>query len=161
MWATDSNKVQEFMFSYLKDPLREVEQPYFHQDEVHPLSEPPFLLQLFLYYVLVEKMYSCLLQVMFSDEPLLHCCYMWGMLRNWHGLPQSWPKTTFAHTERKERLLCRMRALSKPRDAFCGYHRAMIGKTQEETSANEPATDAAVFLCPQSYLLDCRFSGLR
>ena len=22
------------MFSYLKDPLREVEQPYFHQDEV-------------------------------------------------------------------------------------------------------------------------------
>ncbi|KAI3356915.1 hypothetical protein L3Q82_003560 [Scortum barcoo] len=33
MWATDSNKVQEFMFGYLKDPLREVEQPYFHQDE--------------------------------------------------------------------------------------------------------------------------------
>uniref|UniRef100_A0A8C9XFG2 Phosphoinositide phospholipase C n=1 Tax=Sander lucioperca TaxID=283035 RepID=A0A8C9XFG2_SANLU len=33
MWATDDNKVQEFMFSYLKDPLREVEQPYFHQDE--------------------------------------------------------------------------------------------------------------------------------
>lgn len=34
MWATDSNKVQEFMFSYLKDPLREVEQPYFHLEEV-------------------------------------------------------------------------------------------------------------------------------
>uniref|UniRef100_A0A3Q3IBH5 1-phosphatidylinositol 4,5-bisphosphate phosphodiesterase gamma n=1 Tax=Monopterus albus TaxID=43700 RepID=A0A3Q3IBH5_MONAL len=33
MWATDNNKVQEFMFSYLKDPLREVELPYFHQDE--------------------------------------------------------------------------------------------------------------------------------
>uniref|UniRef100_A0A7N5ZR86 1-phosphatidylinositol 4,5-bisphosphate phosphodiesterase gamma n=1 Tax=Anabas testudineus TaxID=64144 RepID=A0A7N5ZR86_ANATE len=33
MWATDYNKVQEFMFNYLKDPLREVEQPYFHQDE--------------------------------------------------------------------------------------------------------------------------------
>ncbi|XP_075882203.1 1-phosphatidylinositol 4,5-bisphosphate phosphodiesterase gamma-1 [Nelusetta ayraudi] len=33
MWATDSNKVQEFMFSYLKDPLREVEQPYFHLEE--------------------------------------------------------------------------------------------------------------------------------
>uniref|UniRef100_A0A7N9ANE7 1-phosphatidylinositol 4,5-bisphosphate phosphodiesterase gamma n=1 Tax=Mastacembelus armatus TaxID=205130 RepID=A0A7N9ANE7_9TELE len=33
MWATDNNKVQEFMFSYLKDPLREVEQPYFYQDE--------------------------------------------------------------------------------------------------------------------------------
>uniref|UniRef100_A0A8D3BRH6 1-phosphatidylinositol 4,5-bisphosphate phosphodiesterase gamma n=1 Tax=Scophthalmus maximus TaxID=52904 RepID=A0A8D3BRH6_SCOMX len=32
-WATDNNKVQEFMFGYLKDPLREVEQPYFHQDE--------------------------------------------------------------------------------------------------------------------------------
>ncbi|KAM8830701.1 1-phosphatidylinositol 4,5-bisphosphate phosphodiesterase gamma-1 [Synchiropus picturatus] len=34
MWAVDSSKVQEFMFSYLKDPLREVEQPYFHQDEL-------------------------------------------------------------------------------------------------------------------------------
>uniref|UniRef100_A0A668A5E6 1-phosphatidylinositol 4,5-bisphosphate phosphodiesterase gamma n=1 Tax=Myripristis murdjan TaxID=586833 RepID=A0A668A5E6_9TELE len=33
LWATDNNKVQEFMFGYLKDPLREVEQPYFHQDE--------------------------------------------------------------------------------------------------------------------------------
>uniref|UniRef100_A0A669E5A9 1-phosphatidylinositol 4,5-bisphosphate phosphodiesterase gamma n=1 Tax=Oreochromis niloticus TaxID=8128 RepID=A0A669E5A9_ORENI len=33
MWATDNNKVQEFMFGYLKDPLREVEQPYFQQDE--------------------------------------------------------------------------------------------------------------------------------
>uniref|UniRef100_A0A674MAX0 1-phosphatidylinositol 4,5-bisphosphate phosphodiesterase gamma n=1 Tax=Takifugu rubripes TaxID=31033 RepID=A0A674MAX0_TAKRU len=33
LWSTDNNKVQEFMFSYLKDPLREVEQPYFHQDE--------------------------------------------------------------------------------------------------------------------------------
>ncbi|XP_046895534.1 LOW QUALITY PROTEIN: 1-phosphatidylinositol 4,5-bisphosphate phosphodiesterase gamma-1 [Hypomesus transpacificus] len=33
LWASDNNKVQEFMFGYLKDPLREVEQPYFHQDE--------------------------------------------------------------------------------------------------------------------------------
>uniref|UniRef100_A0A674D3B1 1-phosphatidylinositol 4,5-bisphosphate phosphodiesterase gamma n=1 Tax=Salmo trutta TaxID=8032 RepID=A0A674D3B1_SALTR len=33
LWATDNNKVQEFMFGYLKDPLREVEQPFFHQDE--------------------------------------------------------------------------------------------------------------------------------
>uniref|UniRef100_A0A4W6F9I9 1-phosphatidylinositol 4,5-bisphosphate phosphodiesterase gamma n=1 Tax=Lates calcarifer TaxID=8187 RepID=A0A4W6F9I9_LATCA len=33
MWATDNNKVQEFMFGYLKDPLREVEQPYFYQEE--------------------------------------------------------------------------------------------------------------------------------
>lgn len=38
VWSTDNNKVQEFMFSYLKDPLREVEQPYFHQDEVHAHS---------------------------------------------------------------------------------------------------------------------------
>ncbi|KTG41771.1 hypothetical protein cypCar_00018792 [Cyprinus carpio] len=34
LWATDNNKVQEFMFHYLKDPLREIEQPYFHQDEL-------------------------------------------------------------------------------------------------------------------------------
>uniref|UniRef100_A0A672T4X2 Phosphoinositide phospholipase C n=1 Tax=Sinocyclocheilus grahami TaxID=75366 RepID=A0A672T4X2_SINGR len=34
LWATDNNKVQEFMFLYLKDPLREIEQPYFHQDEL-------------------------------------------------------------------------------------------------------------------------------
>lgn len=33
LWAADSNKVQEYMFRYLKDPLREIEQPYFHQDE--------------------------------------------------------------------------------------------------------------------------------
>lgn len=39
MWATDNNKVQEFMFGYLKDPLREVEQPYFHQDEVQALTK--------------------------------------------------------------------------------------------------------------------------
>ncbi|XP_051788777.1 1-phosphatidylinositol 4,5-bisphosphate phosphodiesterase gamma-1 [Erpetoichthys calabaricus] len=32
-WATKLSKVQEFMFSYLKDPLREIEQPYFCQDE--------------------------------------------------------------------------------------------------------------------------------
>uniref|UniRef100_A0A8C2Z8I1 Phosphoinositide phospholipase C n=1 Tax=Cyclopterus lumpus TaxID=8103 RepID=A0A8C2Z8I1_CYCLU len=32
-WAADNDKVQEFMLGYLKDPLREVEQPYFHQDE--------------------------------------------------------------------------------------------------------------------------------
>ena len=47
MWATDSSKVQEFMFAYLKDPLREVEQPYFHQDEVHtplPRSFAPLFL---------------------------------------------------------------------------------------------------------------------
>lgn len=37
LWAVDNNKVQEFMFGYLKDPLREVEQPYFQQDEVHTL----------------------------------------------------------------------------------------------------------------------------
>ncbi|CAL1605714.1 unnamed protein product [Knipowitschia caucasica] len=32
-WASDNNKVQDFMVSYLKDPLREVEQPYFSQEE--------------------------------------------------------------------------------------------------------------------------------
>lgn len=55
MWATDNNKVQGFMFGYLKDPLREVEQPYFHQDEVHThtfataptFSFSPFFLFLF------------------------------------------------------------------------------------------------------------------
>lgn len=40
MWATDGSKVQEFMFGYLKDPLREVEQPYFLQDEVHMFYSP-------------------------------------------------------------------------------------------------------------------------
>uniref|UniRef100_A0A4W4FSF0 1-phosphatidylinositol 4,5-bisphosphate phosphodiesterase gamma n=1 Tax=Electrophorus electricus TaxID=8005 RepID=A0A4W4FSF0_ELEEL len=33
LWATDSNKVQDFMFNYLKDPLREIELPYFIQEE--------------------------------------------------------------------------------------------------------------------------------
>ncbi|XP_066558513.1 1-phosphatidylinositol 4,5-bisphosphate phosphodiesterase gamma-1 [Amia ocellicauda] len=33
LWATDNNQVQEFMFRYLKDPLREIEQPFFYQDE--------------------------------------------------------------------------------------------------------------------------------
>lgn len=32
-WAVDNNKVQEFMFGYLNDPLREVGQPYFEVDE--------------------------------------------------------------------------------------------------------------------------------
>ena len=44
LWATDTNVVQEFMFSYLKDPLREVEQPYFHQEEVRLSHLPGFLL---------------------------------------------------------------------------------------------------------------------
>lgn len=48
MWATDNNKVQEFMFDYLKDPLREVDQPYFHQDEVQTLTTcPAFFFPLF------------------------------------------------------------------------------------------------------------------
>ncbi|XP_072305901.1 1-phosphatidylinositol 4,5-bisphosphate phosphodiesterase gamma-1 isoform X3 [Eucyclogobius newberryi] len=33
IWATDNNKVKEFMFSYLKHPLREVGQTYFDQEE--------------------------------------------------------------------------------------------------------------------------------
>lgn len=54
MWATDNNKVQEFMFGYLKDPLREVEQPYFQQDEVcAPRCLSYFLFPPFLTCVLV------------------------------------------------------------------------------------------------------------
>lgn len=37
-WAVDNNKVQEFMFGYLNDPLREVGQPYFEVDEVQKFS---------------------------------------------------------------------------------------------------------------------------
>ncbi|KAJ8370619.1 hypothetical protein SKAU_G00106470 [Synaphobranchus kaupii] len=33
LWATDNNQVQEYMFKYLKDPLREVEQPFFYPEE--------------------------------------------------------------------------------------------------------------------------------
>ncbi|KAG7472419.1 hypothetical protein MATL_G00108630 [Megalops atlanticus] len=33
LWATDRNQVQEYMFSYLKEPLREIEQPYFYPEE--------------------------------------------------------------------------------------------------------------------------------
>ncbi|XP_015823537.1 1-phosphatidylinositol 4,5-bisphosphate phosphodiesterase gamma-1 [Nothobranchius furzeri] len=33
LWATDLDEVQKFMFDYLKDPLRELEQPYFQPDE--------------------------------------------------------------------------------------------------------------------------------
>uniref|UniRef100_A0A7M4F364 1-phosphatidylinositol 4,5-bisphosphate phosphodiesterase gamma n=1 Tax=Crocodylus porosus TaxID=8502 RepID=A0A7M4F364_CROPO len=33
LWATDLNLVQEFMFSFLRDPLREIEEPYFSLDE--------------------------------------------------------------------------------------------------------------------------------
>ncbi|XP_048838622.1 1-phosphatidylinositol 4,5-bisphosphate phosphodiesterase gamma-1 [Brienomyrus brachyistius] len=32
-WATNITQVQEFMFSYLREPLREIEQPFFYQDE--------------------------------------------------------------------------------------------------------------------------------
>ncbi|KAL4655315.1 1-phosphatidylinositol 4,5-bisphosphate phosphodiesterase gamma-1-like [Arapaima gigas] len=32
-WASDSGEVQRFMFGYLKDPLREIEQPFFCLDE--------------------------------------------------------------------------------------------------------------------------------
>ncbi|XP_048879389.1 1-phosphatidylinositol 4,5-bisphosphate phosphodiesterase gamma-1-like [Brienomyrus brachyistius] len=32
-WANDPLQVQEFMLGYLRDPLREVEQPFFYQDE--------------------------------------------------------------------------------------------------------------------------------
>lgn len=34
LWAADLLLVQEFMFNFLKDPLREIEEPYFSLDEV-------------------------------------------------------------------------------------------------------------------------------
>ena len=39
LWAVDRLQVQEFMLSFLRDPLREIEEPYFFLDEVcraHP-----------------------------------------------------------------------------------------------------------------------------
>lgn len=33
LWATDVLRVQEFMFNFLRDPLREIEEPYFTLDE--------------------------------------------------------------------------------------------------------------------------------
>ncbi|XP_072412440.1 1-phosphatidylinositol 4,5-bisphosphate phosphodiesterase gamma-1 [Chiloscyllium punctatum] len=33
LWATDIHQVREFMFSYLRDPLREIDDPYFCLDE--------------------------------------------------------------------------------------------------------------------------------
>lgn len=77
LWATDSNKVHEFMFSYLKDPLREVEQPYFHQDEVGASSP------LFTYGILQTRRKNCKL-VFVSNVfqcSLLCCQYLWEMLR--------------------------------------------------------------------------------
>lgn len=34
LWATNISQVKQYMKTYLKDPLREVEDPYFYQDEV-------------------------------------------------------------------------------------------------------------------------------
>lgn len=34
MWATDLLQVQEYMFHFLRDPLREIEEPYFTLEEV-------------------------------------------------------------------------------------------------------------------------------
>ncbi|XP_059836799.1 1-phosphatidylinositol 4,5-bisphosphate phosphodiesterase gamma-1 isoform X1 [Hypanus sabinus] len=33
LWATDIQRVREFMFNYLRDPLREIEDPFFYLDE--------------------------------------------------------------------------------------------------------------------------------
>lgn len=33
MWASDPTKVQEFMFHFLRDPLREIDEPYFTPEE--------------------------------------------------------------------------------------------------------------------------------
>lgn len=40
LWAVDQLQVQEFMLSFLRDPLREIEEPYFFLDEVSPTSHP-------------------------------------------------------------------------------------------------------------------------
>lgn len=40
LWAVDRLQVQEFMLSFLRDPLREIEEPYFCLDEVSPTFHP-------------------------------------------------------------------------------------------------------------------------
>lgn len=40
LWAVDRLQVQEFMLSFLRDPLREIEEPYFFLDEVSPSFLP-------------------------------------------------------------------------------------------------------------------------
>lgn len=40
LWAVDRLQVQEFMLSFLRDPLREIEEPYFFLDEVSPTLLP-------------------------------------------------------------------------------------------------------------------------
>lgn len=37
----DRLQVQEFMLSFLRDPLREIEEPYFFLDEVRRAPPPP------------------------------------------------------------------------------------------------------------------------
>lgn len=44
LWAVDRLQVQEFMLSFLRDPLREIEEPYFFLDEVN-LTFPTILLE--------------------------------------------------------------------------------------------------------------------
>lgn len=44
LWAVDRLQVQEFMLSFLRDPLREIEEPYFFLDEVSP-TFPTILLE--------------------------------------------------------------------------------------------------------------------
>lgn len=38
LWAADTLQVQEFMFNFLRDPLREIDEPYFSLDEVRHLG---------------------------------------------------------------------------------------------------------------------------
>lgn len=40
LWAVDRLQVQEFMFSFLRDPLREIEEPHFFLDEVSSPFDP-------------------------------------------------------------------------------------------------------------------------
>lgn len=44
LWAVDRLQVQEFMLSFLRDPLREIEEPYFFLDEVS-FTFPTILLE--------------------------------------------------------------------------------------------------------------------
>lgn len=40
LWAVNQHQVQEFMLDFLRDPLREIEEPYFSLDEVRPAFQP-------------------------------------------------------------------------------------------------------------------------
>uniref|UniRef100_A0A4W6F8C7 1-phosphatidylinositol 4,5-bisphosphate phosphodiesterase gamma n=1 Tax=Lates calcarifer TaxID=8187 RepID=A0A4W6F8C7_LATCA len=103
MWATDNNKVQEFMFGYLKDPLREVEQPYFYQEEVDALSPPP---DTFFFSPLFLTFFLALLGSLLTNGKFKHVfrllCFsnvvsVGGLLDCWDG-PEGMPVIYHGHT---------------------------------------------------------------